>query len=94
MSEYKVVYHEKVGDDLSKIQKNIKVRIKRAIENRLMIAPMQYGERLSNDLTGLWKIRVGDYRIVYEINKETVIIWGVQHRKGVYPAVVRRWLSF
>lgn len=93
MPGYKIKYHEDVINDLDKIPKNLQKRIKRAIENRIITAPELYGERLSNDLSGLWKIRVGDYRIVYEINEKTIAIWGIQHRKGVYPAVLRRWLS-
>ena len=33
-----------------------------------------------------WRIRIGDFRVIYEINDEikTVTIFGVKHRKEVY----------
>ena len=42
-----------------------KERIKRAIERKLMTAPEMYGERLKGTLKDLWKLRVGDYRVIF-----------------------------
>jgi len=48
---------------------------------------------LSQSLGGLWKIRVGDYRIVYEIEEKKVTVWAIRHRTDVYREAERRWLS-
>lgn len=90
---WQIKYHPAVHEDLDGIPANIENRIRRAIETRLKTAPDQYGERLTADLKGFWKLRVGDYRLVFEIDlpSRVVTIWGVQHRKGVYPAMVKRW---
>jgi mRNA interferase RelE/StbE len=60
---------------------NIQARIKKAIEQRLGTAPYQYGERLRRSLIGLWKLRVGDCRIVYEIKGQKITIWLIAFRK-------------
>ena len=41
---------------------------------------------LTGDLAGLFKLRVGDYRIIYEIvrDEELIIIHFVGHRREVY----------
>lgn len=41
---------------------------------------------LKGDLKGYYRYRVGDYRIIYEINNQTiqVIIIKIAHRKNVY----------
>lgn len=88
-------YHYKVEQDLKKLPRNIQERILKAIENRLKTAPEKYGDPLRETLAGLWKLRVGDYRIVYEPAPESddLIIWAIIHRKEVYPQVEKRWES-
>jgi len=90
LPDFEIRYHENVADDLEKIPKSIKKRIATAINNRLAVAPEQYGRKLQRTLAGLWKIRVGDYRIVYEISGKTITVWGVRHRKNIYPKVEKR----
>jgi len=81
-----------VEEDLAELSANIRGRIIRAIESRLATEPTRYGVRLRQSLGGLWKIRVGDYRIVYEIEEEKVTVWAIRHRKDVYREAERRWL--
>ena len=81
-----------IEEDLTELPANIRARIIRAIESRLTGEPTRYGVRLSQSLGGLWKIRVGDYRIVYEIEEEKVTVWAIRHRKDVYREAERRWL--
>jgi len=45
----------------------MKARIKKAIEQRLLVAPYEYGMPLRKSLKRYWKLRVGDYRVVYKI---------------------------
>jgi len=44
------------------------------------------GTQLKGDLTGLRRIRAGQYRIIYEIQKDELIILVVRtgHRKEIY----------
>lgn len=87
---FKILYHHEVKSDIEKIDNKIKNRIKTAIESRLSIAPHQYGEPLRKTLKGYWKLRVGDYRIVFKIVKNEVWILGIIHRKDVYMEVEKR----
>ncbi len=82
-----------VAEDLTEFPANIRARIIRAVDSRLTTEPTRYGVRLSQSLGGLWKIRVGDYRIVYEIEEKKVTVWAIRHRKDVYSEAERRWLS-
>ena len=77
-------------EDLSSIPANLRRRIVKAIEGRLATEPARYGTRLRRSLSSLWKLRVGDYRIVFEIEKRTVRIWAIAHRKDVYPEAEKR----
>lgn len=92
---WKILYHQDVKDDLKEVPSSVGDRIRQAIEKRLMTSPDQYGERLSKDLSGLWKLRSGDYRIVFDIDhmEHTVTIWGIRHRRRVYADMARRWVG-
>jgi len=88
---YDVVYRPEVlEEDLPEIPRNLQKRILSAIERRLMTEPVRYGTRLRRSLSSLWKLRVGDYRVVYEISGRTVRIWTVAHRKKAYEEAERR----
>ena len=65
-------------------------RIRRAIESRLMTAPQEYGLPLRKSLRGYWKLRVGDYRVVFKIEGEIVFILGIRHRKSIYEDAMGR----
>jgi mRNA interferase RelE/StbE len=43
-------------------------------------------EALSGELAGLYKLRVSDYRIIYEIlhDEQTIIIHAIGHRRDIY----------
>jgi mRNA interferase RelE/StbE len=84
-------YHPAVRDeDLPLIDRKSQSRIRRAIEERLQTAPQDYGEPLRKSLKGYWKLRVGDYRVVFKVVEAEVWILAIRHRKSVYPDMGKR----
>ena len=85
---YELKYHPSVkSEDLPRLDNKTKERIKKAIETRLTIAPQDYGKPLRKTLKGYWKLRVGDYRIVFKIGSKEILILGIMHRKDVYSII-------
>ncbi|MGZ9138058.1 MAG: type II toxin-antitoxin system RelE family toxin [Candidatus Deferrimicrobiaceae bacterium] len=76
--------------DLPRINVKMRERIRRAIEFRLMTAPQKYGLPLRKNLGGYWKLRVGDYCVVFKVEGEMIYILGIRHRKSVYEDVTGR----
>ncbi len=88
---FKLKYHADVkAVDIPLLNEKMKKRIKTAIESRLATAPHQYGMPLRKTLKGYWKLRVGDYRVVFKIVDEEVWIFGIIHRKQAYEEIGRR----
>ena len=88
---FSVVYHHEVKRrNLPKLSTDTRKRIRKAIENRLLIAPHEYGEPLRKNLKGYWKLRVGDYRIVFKVISDEILILGICHRKEVYLLMDKR----
>jgi mRNA interferase RelE/StbE len=83
---FTVQYLDSVKDDLQDFPKAIKIKLKKAIEKKLMINPVEFGKPLQYSLKGLRRLRVEDYRIIYqiEIETKTVLIVKIGHRKEVY----------
>lgn len=76
--------------DIPQLDAKMKTRIKNAIETRLGTEPERYGSPLRKTLHGYWKLRVGDYRVVFKIVGAEVWILGIIHRRKVYEAVEKR----
>lgn len=88
---YTLRYHPRVPDhDLETIPAVTRTRIARAIEARLTTAPDRYGVPLTGSLRGYWKLRVGDYRVVFKISSAEVLILAILHRKHAYERAARR----
>jgi mRNA interferase RelE/StbE len=82
---FEVLYHPEVASsDLKNLNRDILKRIKSAIENRLRRAPADYGKPLRSELKSFWRLRVGDYRIVYAIEGNQVIVLQIVNRRDAY----------
>jgi mRNA interferase RelE/StbE len=88
---YALTYHPEVKrSDLPKIDARNRSMIKRAIEERLSTRPEVYGKPLQRTLKGYWKLRVGDYRIVFKALDSSILIFGIIHRKEVHKLIKKR----
>jgi len=70
--EWQILYHPEVDKDLSRIGKSRAKRAIRAIDEKLLTEPEKFGAPLRKGLTGLRKLRVGDIRIVYRVEKKRI----------------------
>ena len=70
-----------------KLPSNDKHRLKQAIEQKLMNDPLHFGKPLRQSLKGHRSLRVGEYRIIYRVEKEVVEILLFGHRSNVYSDV-------
>jgi mRNA interferase RelE/StbE len=76
--------------DIPSLDAKLRTRIKNAIETRLTIATHLYGEPLRKTLRGYWKLRVGDYGVIFKIVNEEVWVLDIIHRKNIYQAIEKR----
>lgn len=89
--EYNILYHHLIkSEDLPSIPANIRQRIKLVFEERLFKEPFLAGAPLRHSLKGHRKMRVGDYRIVYRIEQNNIIVLKIGHRRDIYWKVLSR----
>ena len=82
---YKIAFKKSVSKDLERLPPAEADRILRNIASELPekadTLPVLQGR-----FAGLRKYRVGDYRIIFSIVDETLLILRIKHRKDVYKA--------
>ena len=82
--EYKVVFKTKI---LENLDNDIRRRVLRFFDRKeLIINPRQFGEPLRRELYGLWRYRVGDWRIIAKIqdNVLTILVIDIGKRDEIY----------
>lgn len=72
--------------DFDRIPPAIREVIRKAIEKKLTVDPVNFGKPLRYSLKGYRRLRVGDYRVIYKVDEDRVIviIVDIDHRKDVY----------
>lgn len=88
----KITYYYKVfREDFVKLDSFMLSRVHAAISAKILTNPLRFGIPLSGTLYGLLKIRVGDYRIIYQMkDPHSVLILAVMHRSKVYKELRKR----
>jgi mRNA interferase RelE/StbE len=85
---WRVEFDRAAARDLRKLGSDAELRILRYLRERIagMDDPRRLGQALTGDRKGLWRYRVGDYRIVASIEDDrfVVLVVTVGHRREVY----------
>lgn len=88
---FTVVYQLAVTqEDIPRIAKVWREKIKSAIADKLVTHPDVYGKPLRRSLRGYRKLRVGDYRIVFRIDLKFIKVFAIAHRSVVYKIMEHR----
>ena len=97
MKSYSVIISPAAEKVIAKLDTTTQQRIKKYLQDKLIGCdnPRQYGKVLEGDLKNFWRYRVGDYRLIAEIQDDKVIILivAVDKRNDVYKKKSRRKLK-
>lgn len=80
---YTLLYTKSAVDDIHKLDIVAKKRIKKKIVE-FAVNPLLYAKKLVHSAIGEYRWRVGNYRIVFDINGKNIVILRVGHRKEIY----------
>jgi mRNA interferase RelE/StbE len=82
---WRVMFHRRALKELQRLPKGAVQRLWHAIED-LAVEPLPPGAQPVKGSEETYRIRIGDYRIIYHLAEETVtvLILRVGHRKDVY----------
>ena len=80
---YTLLYTMSAVNDIRKLDTVVKKRIKKKLEE-YAINPHLYAKKLVNSTLGSYRWRVGNYRIVFDIDGTKIVILRVGHRREIY----------
>ncbi|WP_206221351.1 type II toxin-antitoxin system RelE/ParE family toxin [Streptococcus tangpeifui] len=83
---YKLVPTKRFIKQLKKLDKFTQKRITAYLSSHALDDPRQYGKALSANRTGQWRYRIGDYRVICQIQDQELIVLtlSVGHRRDIY----------
>ena len=82
------------GEDFARLDVPTRQQITKAIRRKLATDPFSFGKPLSGSLRGYWRLRVGDYRVMYRIEKNRLVVLvikvGMRRDAQIYLAAIPR----
>lgn len=87
-------YHHAVEDDLESVGPAAARRIVKTIDEKLTRDPLRFGAPLSGNLSGFRKLRIKDFRVVYQVMENKVVVYvlavGPRRDKEIYSSAIKR----
>ncbi len=80
---YRLVYTRRAEKDIKKLDPTVKTSIGKSLL-KLQDDPIQYSEKLTDPRIGTYRFRIGDYRVIFDIESTDIVVLRVGHRKEIY----------
>ncbi|MGB3478135.1 MAG: type II toxin-antitoxin system RelE/ParE family toxin [bacterium] len=80
---YNLVYTRRAFKDIRILSHNMKKRIKLSLE-KLQENPFVLSTKLVDESLGQYRYRIGDYRVIFDIHGQDIVILRVGHRREIY----------
>lgn len=81
--KYKFVFTQRAEKDIKKLDELTKKRIGKTLL-RFTDNPLEYAEPLTDSNLGTYRFRIGDYRVVFDIENKDIVVLRVGHRRELY----------
>ncbi len=80
---FHLVYTRRAVKDIQKLEQSVKSRIGKALL-RFAADPLKHSKQLTNPTLGTFRFRVGDYRVIFDLDGDQIVILRVGHRSDIY----------
>ena len=81
--KYTLFYTQRAERDIARLDSKTKERIGKTLL-RYQEEPLQYAEKLSDPILGGYRFRIGDYRVIFDIEGNEIVVLRVGHRREIY----------
>ena len=80
---FNLVYTHRAEKDIGRLDALAKKRIAKVLV-RYKDDPLKYAEKIADPSLGSYRFKIGDYRIIFDIEKNNIVILRVGHRRDIY----------
>jgi mRNA interferase RelE/StbE len=81
--KYRLTYTHRAIRDIRALDPALKQRIGKTLL-RYEKDPLAYAEPLKDSDLGSYRFRIGDYRVIFDLSGEQVVVLRVGHRRDIY----------
>jgi mRNA interferase RelE/StbE len=81
---FDIVFSERAARELKKLDKQVQQRIISKLKEYARDENLKEAKRLTNPILGTWRYRVGDWRIIFDLEDKELQILKVGNRREVY----------
>ena len=82
---YTLLFTKQSFEDIKKLDSTVKRQIKKKILHFSQVSDIKVVAKKLHDFDGgEYRIRVGDYRVIFDLDKHVLVILRIQHRKDIY----------
>ena len=85
---WRVELDDRAARELRRLDRHAQAEILRYLRERLATAadPRRFGKSMRGDQHGLWRYRIGDHRVIAQIQNAVLVVFVVRvgHRKDIY----------
>ena len=80
---YRLTYTNRAVRDIDRLDLRTRRRIGKTLL-RLSEDPLHHAERLMHSSLGTYRFRTGDYRVVFDMEGDEIVVLRVGHRREIY----------
>lgn len=80
---FRLLYSKSAAHDIKKLDSVAKKKIKKKIETYSR-KPFSYAKKLIDPRIGTYRWRIGNYRVIFDIDGKNLVILRIGHRKEIY----------
>ena len=83
---YELVFTHRAARDIEKLDPIMKRRLGHTLL-RYKEDPFRYAEKLSDPKLGSYRFRVGDYRVIFDLDENDIVVLRIGHRREIYKRI-------
>ena len=81
--KYSLIYTHRATRDVERLEEEVKKRIGKTLL-RYSEDPFKYAEKLTESRLGTYRFRIGEYRAIFDIEENDIVVLRIGHRREIY----------
>ena len=81
--KFRLVYTRRALRDIERLDEITRARIAKSLA-RFESDPFKHAEKLTEPKLGTYRFRIGDYRVIFDVEGRDIVVLRVGHRRELY----------
>jgi mRNA interferase RelE/StbE len=81
--KYRLLYTRRAEKDIRKLTNDARRRVGKTLL-RYAEAPFTYAEKLTDPELGTYRFRIGDFRVIFDLEGTDIVVLRIGHRRELY----------